>query len=246
MRRVVIKHKVKIKGNEMKKNLLAAALLSVAATGAMAQSAFEGFYGQVGVGYSSANPSLTDANLTNPSGTRYNWSTSVNTTNSFIGSITAGYNFSVAPTFLLGIGVDVLPFNSTSGNYSMTNSSLSPATSTGTWKTKGGYNVFLTPGFVIDKDKLFYGKIGYAGTSAESTPSGGSAGSVNLSGYSLGLGYKQMFSGNWYGFGEGIYTSYSSKNQTGSGPWGGGGTYTTNTMVGLNTMNFLVGVGYKF
>jgi opacity protein-like surface antigen len=229
----------------MKKVLFAVAAAALVGT-ANAQSAFDGFYGQLGVGISSANPSLTDSYITNPSGTRYNYSTSVNTTNSFIGTITAGYNFSVSPTFLLGVGVDYLPFNSSSGDYTQTNSSLSPSTSNGTWKTKGSYNVFLSPGFLIDKEKLFYGKIGYTGTSVESTPSGGSSGSVNLSGYSLGLGYKQIVSKNWYAFGEGVYSSYGSKNQTGTGPWASGGTYSYNAKVGVNTMNFIVGVGYQF
>jgi hypothetical protein len=37
----------------MKKKLLVASLLAFAGTGVMAQSAFQGFYGQVGVGYES-------------------------------------------------------------------------------------------------------------------------------------------------------------------------------------------------
>jgi hypothetical protein len=66
----------------------------------------------------------------------------------------------------------------------------------------------------------------------------------------LGLGYKQIISGGWYGFGEVNYASYGNKtvstsyNSTvvnvGSVP-----TTATST-ISANTMNVLLGVGYKF
>ena len=57
----------------------------------------------------------------------------------------------------------------------------------------------------------------------------------NFSGYSLGLGYKQIIEGGLYGFAEANYASYGSKT-----------LIDTNGNLKPTTMNFLVGVGYKF
>lgn len=230
----------------MKKNLLVAALLSVAATGAMAQSAFEGFYGQVGIGYSAVSPSISSSSLTSPSGTNYPFSSSISNSNSFNGALSAGYTFNLDKQFTLGLGVDYQPFAGQEANYSLTNNSLSPATSTGKWKQNNAYNIYIAPGVAVTKDSLVYAKLGYAATQVKTTPTGGTSGTDNLSGYLVGLGYKQIITGGLYGFGEINYTSYGNKTSTGSGPWAGGGTYTTSTQVSANAFNALVGVGYKF
>ena len=76
-----------------------------------------------------------------------------------------------------------------------------------------------------------------------------SSGSVsqtqNLNGYSLGLGYKQFFAGNWYGFGEANYFSYNNVTETTNVKVGSYNLRFSDT-VGMNVYNFLVGVGYKF
>lgn len=230
----------------MKKNLLVASLLSVAATGAMAQSAFEGFYGQAGIGYSAVSPSLSNSSLTNPSGTNYPFSTSISNSSSFNGVLSAGYTFNLDKQFTLGLGVDYQPFAGQETNYSLTNNSLSPATSTGKWKQNNAYNIYIAPGVAVTKDSLVYAKLGYASTQVKATPTGGTSGTDNLNGYLVGLGYKQIITGGLYGFGEVNYTSYGNTTSNGSGPWAGGGTYTTKTTVSANAMNVLVGVGYKF
>jgi outer membrane immunogenic protein len=230
----------------MNKKLLAATLLTVSATGAMAQSAFEGFYGQAGIGYFAATPSLTNSSLTNPSGTNYPFSTSSSNSNSFNGALSAGYTFNLDKQFTLGLGVDYQPFAGQEANYSQTNNSLSPATSTGTWKQNNAYNIYIAPGVAVTKDSLAYAKLGYAATQIKTTPTGGTSGTTNLSGYLVGLGYKQIITGGLYGFGEVNYTSYGNATANGTGPWAGGGTYTTKTTISANAMNVLVGVGYKF
>jgi outer membrane immunogenic protein len=230
----------------MKKNLLAVALLSVTATGAMAQSAFEGFYGQAGIGYSAVSPSLSNSSLTSPSGTNYPFSTSISNSSSFNGVLSAGYTFNLDKQFTLGLGVDYQPFAGQETNYSLSNSSLSPSTSTGKWKQNNAFNVYIAPGVAVTKDSLVYAKLGYAATQIKVTPDGGTSGTDNLSGYLVGLGYKQIITGGLYGFGEINYTSYGNKTSNGSGPWASGGTYTTSTQVSANAMNVLVGVGYKF
>jgi outer membrane immunogenic protein len=229
----------------MKKKLLAIALFS-ATTGAMAQSAFEGFYGQLGIGMQSVSPTLKNNSITAPNGTNYNLNSSVDNTNSFTGTATLGYTFSVNQTFLLGIGAEYSPIAGQSGNYNLTNSQLNPSSFPGTYKLKNSYNVFLSPGIALDKESVLYAKLGYTGAAVESTPSGGSAETTNYTGYSLGLGYKKIISGGLYAFGEGNYFNYGNKSNTDSGPWGGGGRYTSSSTASFNAFNFLVGIGYRF
>lgn len=230
----------------MKKNLLVAALLSAVGASAMAQSAFEGLYGQVGIGYSSVSPSLSNSSLTSPSGTNYPFSTSASNSNSFNGAISAGYTFNLDKQFTLGIGVDYQPFAGQEADYSLTSNSLTPSNFTGKWKQNNAYNIYIAPGVAVTKDSLVYAKLGYSSTQIKSTPTGGASSTDNLNGYLVGLGYKQIITGGLYGFGEINYTSYGNKTSTDSGPWSGGGRYTTSTTVSANAMNVLVGVGYKF
>lgn len=226
----------------MKKNFLAVALLSAFATGAMAQS-FEGLYGQAGVGFQSVVPSLSGVTITAPNGTQYGYSSSIDSTNSFTGTATLGYNFLAAPSFLVGFGAEYSPFAGQSGNISYSSSTLTPSSITSSYKVKDTYNFFISPGIVIDKQSVAYAKVGYTGASLEA---GGST--SNYTGYSLGLGYKRFVTGNLYAFGEGNYMSYGNKTANGSGAWGGagGGTYTSSVTSSANIYNFLVGVGYKF
>ena len=227
----------------MKKLTSLLVLAGVATLSSMQVSAqsFEGFYGQAGVGFQSVVPSLSNASITSPSGTRYNMGTSVDTTNSFTGTATLGYSFLVAPSFLLGFGGEYSPFAGQSGNVTYTNSQLNPSTISGTYKLKNSYNFFISPGIVIDPQSVAYAKIGYTGAGIEA---GGST--TNYTGYSLGLGYKRFVSGNLYAFGEGNYMSYGNKSETSSGPWASGGSYTAATTSSANAYNFLVGIGYKF
>lgn len=230
----------------MKKKLLVASLLSAVAFSASAQSKFEGFYGQLGIGYSAVSPGIKNSSLTSPAGTNYPFSSSIDNSSSFNGALSAGYTFNLDKQFTLGLGVDYQPFTGQETNYSLTNSSLSPATSTGKWKQNNAYNIYIAPGVVVAPDSLVYAKLGFAGTQIKTTPTGGTSGTTNYTGYVLGLGYKQIITGGLYGFGEINYSSYGNQTSNGSGPWASGGTYTTKTEANANAFNALVGVGYKF
>lgn len=223
----------------MKKNLLVAALLSVAATGTMAQSAFEGAYGQLGIGFDQNSVSSSTATVNGLSGVALP-STDAG---SFSGVVGLGYNFSVAKDFLLGVGADYgfLPSSGTNG----TNSN-------GTFQSKisNRYNVFVTPGYVLAKDKLAYLKAGYSSQTVKVTDqsnigtNGETMGSGSASGYVLGLGYKQMVASGFYGFGEANYYSYSGA-QFGSTTLSNGDA-TSSFSPKSSAYQFLVGVGYKF
>lgn len=225
----------------MKKKLLVAALLSVAAAGAMAQSKFEGAYGQIGVGYESVSPSFSSSGISIAGVGTVPISTTVSNSNSFTGVATIGYMGAITKDFLLGIGAEYAPFNGQSANYSYT---AAGTTVNGTWKKQNSYNIFLSPATPVGTDGLLYGKVGYTGASIQSTEVG-STSTDNLTGYSLGVGYKQIITGGLYGFGEVNYASYSNKSSSYSGVISGRAYSYTNT-VSANATNVVVGVGYKF
>ena len=216
--------------------------LATLATSSFAQSKFEGFYGQIAVGYESISPTLTNTPIAvSGSSSTIPLATSISSTSGATGNVALGYTASVTKDFTLAIGAEYYPINSQSGNYTST---LAGKTSSGTYQKQNVYNIYLAPGMNVGTDGLAYFKVGYTGASIKSTQ--GSASSTdNLTGYSLGLGYKQFFAGNWYGFGEANYFSYGNAvdNQRASA---GTRTLSWSTTLNANVYNFLVGVGYKF
>ena len=205
--------------------LTVAGFLSFASLQANAQSAFEGFYAQAGIGYESVTPSFTGGSISG-----FSYSASGNNANSFAGTVGAGYNFAVTPSFLLGIGAEYSPIAGSKANYTITVPGIVSAT--GQYNKKDSYNIFIAPSIVIDKDKLAYAKVGYTG--ANVTSEGGD--NTSLNGYSLGLGYKQIISGGLYGFGEVNYASYANASIGG----GASGSFSA------TATNVIVGLGYKF
>ncbi len=196
----------------MRKLLIAVAVAGLAGT-VNAQSAFEGAYGQIGIGYQSSKAKTVESiNFNNSTG--------------FASTVGAGYNFQVSKEFLLGLGAEYSFLPSSSANYTYDGGS-------GTYKNKNTYNIFLSPGFALSKDSLAYAKVGYTGTTYSFTE--GSTDNFNLTGYSLGLGYKQIIDGGLYGFAEGNYMSYNQKT-----------VGTEQVRLSGNSMNLLVGIGYKF
>ena len=214
----------------MKKLLIASAIVAaVSAPSAFSQSAFEGAYGQIGIGYESVAPSFSGGQVYG-TGYRANYSISSSNANSFTGNVGIGYTFLLAPQFTLGLGAEYSPIESSSTNATISIPSLR-SSSTVSWKKTNSYNIFLAPGYAIDKDKLAYVKVGYSGATISAD------GDTNFNGYSVGIGYKQIISSAWYGFAEVNYSSYGNQNIGGGGI---NGTYN------FNSTNALVGVGYKF
>ncbi len=223
----------------MKKKLLAAAIISLSASGVMAQSAFEGAYGQIGIGYESVMPSTNSYQLTSGS-TVIPLSTSTNNANSFTGTVTVGYMFPVQKDFLLGIGAEYSPLQGQSASTSLSSPNITPNTVSGEYKKKNSYNIFLSPATPVGKDGLLYGKVGYTGVQIDSGEN------TNYTGYSLGLGYKQIISGGFYGFGEANYFSYGNKTESTTGTLSNGTAYTISGKSSANVFNLIVGVGYRF
>jgi|APCry1669189070_1035195.scaffolds.fasta_scaffold54550_1 hypothetical protein len=196
-----------------------------------AQSVFEGFYGQVGIGYENSTPSYSGGTLNGITpGPLYTYGISGGTTNSFAATVTLGYYFPVAGSFLLGIGAEYSPLSGNSSNATVSIPGVKYSESQSV-KKGDSYNFFISPAYAIDKEKLAYAKVGYSGANYEI---GGDNDTYN--GYSLGLGYRQIIQGSWYGFAEINYTSYGSQNVASN---------ATGT-ASFKVTNGLVGVGYKF
>ena len=216
--------------------------LATLATSSFAQSKFEGFYGQVAVGYESISPTLTNTPIAvSGSSSTIPLATSISSTSGATGNVALGYTASVTKDFTLAIGAEYYPINSQSGNYTST---LAGKTSSGTYQKQNVYNIYLAPGMNVGTDGLAYFKVGYTGASIKSTQ-GSASSTENLSGYSLGLGYKQFFTGNWYGFGEANYFSYGNSVDNQRAP-ASTRTLSWSTTLNANVYNLLIGLGYKF
>lgn len=232
----------------MKMKLLTAALSSVAATGVFAQAkSFEGFFAQAGIGYEMVSPSLSfgNLNITNNGSAVASVPTSstINSSNSFAGTVTAGYNFVVTKGFLLGLGAEYSPLAGSKADYSGTYGSY--GTANGKYNKENSYNIFISPATPVGSNGLLYGKAGFTGATVKSQCDGCSSSTTNLTGYSLGLGYKQFISGGLYGFGEVNYASYGNNSSTETASFSTYRASQTST-ISANTTNFLVGLGYKF
>ena len=234
----------------MKIKLLVAAAATVLASSAMAQSAFEGFYGQLGVGYENNSLSSRTLNVTTrpgepDSGTAgAKVSAPTSSGGGFAGVIGLGYNVSVAPSFLVGIGADYAPTSVTTSTQNSISCS-SGCNLTNNYKISNRYNVFIAPGYELDKGKLVYIKGGFSSETVKWQSQAGWGGastiSQNANGYVVGLGYKQLIDKNIYVFGEGNYYSYSSNSVSGSS-----GSQTATQNQTPSAYQFLVGAGYKF
>ncbi|MDH6523600.1 outer membrane protein [Polynucleobacter sphagniphilus] len=255
---------------KIKMSALVLAAASIASTGAMAQSsktnAWEGAYGQWSVGFASFSPKIGSTTATpNPGSLLYPYpallgqtisaSGSANTLNTPTNAISAGYNFGVNQDYVLGIGASYYIGASGSGNGSFSLSAPGapsnpppytvPALNTTTpvtYQLKNLWSVTLQPGYVIDKDRLVYAKVGYTGVTIGLNGPIASYQTSTLSGYSLGLGYKQMITDSIYLLGEANYGGFSNKSATLSTSIG----TNVGTTLGGSGFDFLVGVGYRF
>lgn len=226
----------------MKIKLLVTVAATVMAGTAMAQPAFVGAYGQIGIGYETVSPSLSTS--LSSGGVSIPAKISTGSSNSFAGTITAGYNFAINKNFLLGVGAEYSPIAGSSQNANLTLAGVNTNTSVGTYRKQNSYNLFVSPGVVVGNDGLAYAKIGYTGATMREESSDGPS-SNNVNGYSLGLGYKQIIKGGLYGFGEVNYASYGKQTNTQTGAIGGRPASASITS-SSNVFNVLVGIGYKF
>jgi hypothetical protein len=244
----------------MNRTIIAFAVAGLAGT-AHAQSAFEGFYGQIATGYESNTIENLDNFYTYRliSGFTGSGSSKASSQNASGMPLVfgLGYNFKINNSWLIGLGVDYSALSQVDTSpYSASNSN-GGRTPNIQLTVQDRYNIFLSPAYVIDKDRLAYFKVGYSAqtvkslTPAHNTPTAYVSAvntSNNVNGYILGLGYKQMISGGFYGFAEVNYMKYT-KGDTNVGYSSidsNRTSFTTASDFGASTYTLLVGVGYRF
>jgi hypothetical protein len=267
----------------MKNQLIAMSVMSLFGGSAMAQSAFSGFYGQVSTGYESNQlGSLSGSSNATP----YAKSDTVTTGSSqtFGGAplvLGIGYYWQASEKWLIGLGADYSALSQTSSNIPLNRSNAAGSTfiPAGETLTNNGanlqlsnrFNLFLTPAYAIDKDKLVYIKAGYSQVTAQynrntsltrttngvstTTAAAGGSQTSNQGGYLIGLGYKQIITSGMYGFIEGNYMSYSAPSYSFTGNNATDRAYGATTIptrsgttsfASLNSFQALIGVGYAF
>ena len=230
----------------MKSKLLLACSGLMFSCTVFAQSQFAGAYGQISTGYE--NNRVSSAQLT---GTPYGGTPSTtNSVSTNTGSaplvLGLGYLFPMKNNFTLGLGIDYSTLTQETGSSAFYYSGDSDNYNY-KFTISNRFSIFAAPGYAIDKDKLAYAKIGYSSQSVQysqtnccSSPSN----KAQVSGYVLGLGYKQLITGGLYGFVEANYYSYAKPSLSSTYTDDGGGTVSSNPNV--SAYNLLLGVGYRF
>ncbi len=235
---------------------------------------WQGFSADIKAGYASFFPSIGNGTIVKsnsagsvPSGTNIaTTSASASNLNTATAAVELGYNYAIDQDKLLGLGLTYYT-GATGGASGTLSPTVVPALGGQslpvvnlTYQVKNLWAISLTPGFAIDKDRLVYAKVGYTGVtlgaSGSSSPStlgyGGGGSSVpyqtvTLSGYNLGLGYKQIITGSLYWLAEANYGSFSNKTATvGLTNATAGGANSATMNFGGSGMNFLAGIGYRF
>ena len=267
---------------KVKSLIVGMGLISLAAP-ALAQSVFAGFYGQISTGYESNQiGSISGGSSVTPFASSDHNSTG--SSQSFGGTplvLGAGYYWQASEKWLIGVGADYSALSQTSPNYSYNSTNAKGSTSVATGETitandlsmqlSNRFNLFITPAYAIDKDKLVYVKAGYSQVSSQfnrstsvtktlngvstTLPTVGGNQSSNQGGYLIGLGYKQIITSGLYGFIEGNYMGYSAPSYTytttnvtdRSSGYSSVGTRTASVnFASLNTFQMLIGLGYAF
>jgi len=195
---------------------------------------FEGFFAEAGLGYGNFSADFSGGRVAT-----FPYTVSADTVKSIIGVIGGGYNFALTNEFVLGVGGSYSPSRSASAPSTITSPIVGGST-TGAGAVQNIYSLYVSPGYAISQDSLVYGKVGYTGATAVFS---GSYPNVNLNGYVLGLGFKKTFDKNLYGFVEGKYASFGSKDLD---PNAFSPAVTNTGSISAKGMDILIGVGYKF
>lgn len=231
----------------LKINLLMGCSALIISSLAFAQSQFVGAYGQISTGYENNTVSSVTLTGKNYGGTPNTSNSVTTTTGSAPLVLGVGYVFPVQDSFTLGLGADYSALTQETSSSSYYYPGISTATYNYKFTISNRFNVFITPGYSIDQNKLAYAKLGYSSQNVQysqtnccSSPSN----KTQVSGYVLGLGYKQFIGGGLYGFAEANYYTYGSPSLTSTYTDAGGGTVSSNPNV--SAYNFLLGLGYRF
>ena len=165
------------------------------------------------------------------------------------GSLHGGYNFEINPKILLGVGVELSAsdsHNNVTTDLYFTGTASSPPVLLGTTENEshlwGRVNVFISPGYVISKDKLVYTKLGISHMGMFLFNGEPPSITNTYTGYLVGLGYKQVYKENLYRFGEINYYNYPLEGETFTLDAANFSTIETS----YDSLIIIVGFGYLF
>ena len=235
-------------------------LLLLTSSALHAESQFEGFYEQAGIGFTKTNLNLTTTPLTISSNSppiSISTSTSINNTTNLSGELSAGYFKTIKNNFLLGLMVDAHPFASPTNDFGVSIATTPTAsTVSGGLKNQGNAALNLTPAWEITTESLAYLKLGYVwGTIQKNTTLTSTSGvttstqSLNLTGTNFGFGFKRIIDNQLFAFTEINIVYKNDSTQANAIPI----TLAKNSLTanysataGGSYYNALVGLGYRF
>jgi len=224
----------------MNKSKLVAALatagfLCLGGTAAQAQSElWQGAWGQIGVGAATFIPGFSGGTYLNA----FPSSGEKKDLNTIIGILSAGYTFAISGPWTLGVGASLIPGTSDTQNYSVLITTPRGVTAgPGTYSVSNVFGITLQPGYAINEEKLVYAKVGYSGATANTDSDSFGQASSSLSGYALGLGYRQVIRGGLYGYAELNYAKYNDVDV----PYA-----QLSGKINATGMDVAVGIGWKF
>ncbi len=214
---------------------------------ASAQSVFEGAFFQGAIGYTNVGSSFDQSSsLLNQNGV-FPQNISTDNLSVLTGNIGGGYNFRIAPKWLLGLSIDFMPVTSGSANSKVTTNLpgvIVPNSLVGSYQMKNPINIAVLPSYELSNNQLVYGKVALSTASLIYSDSVTPATSVLVGGFTLGLGYKQALQNQLYIFAEGLYTNFLDYTANINGPYQG----VANTSIDIKASGytFLFGAGYRF
>ena len=166
-------------------------------------------------------------------------------------AIGGSYNFSIDEKYLLGIGFDYNLNDIDVGTSKLTNHGAGGITiDWNEYELKDLFSVYIKPQLVIDEDKLIYAKLGYV--SADLSIISGdseyvSSSNESMHGYTVGAGYKQVFSQSLFGFFEVNYTQFAEESALANYANSCGCyDYNLSSDVDIDFYAAKVGIGYQF
>ena len=198
------------------------------------ESRFDGFYMDVGAGY--RNITTTTSSSVTFRGNAIPYSMSSSKPSSAVGVASAGYNFILAPSYYLGVGVNASPASGLAQQTTIV--ALNKTYSVSGIKPIYNYGVFITPGMLLESG-LIYAKVG-SQTQVVNSNTG-----RNFKGYLFGLGYRQPVYESIYAFGEFDYSKYQSQAIARSIVTSSGVINSSVTSTPQN-IRLLLGIGYQF
>lgn len=236
------------------KKIVIAGLLAAAATGAMADGAFDGVNAQLGLGFASLGAN-TSTSYSDTDGGNYSSSSSENVAqNGLLGNVALGYSYGLNKQFNLAANIFYNFGSSAAGNANSSASNTNYTENSNFNPTlKNIWGISVEPGYYFADKSLGFVKLGWAMASAKASwnYSENDAGTVNNSsgnvgfgtsnGFLYGLGFKQLLTENIYLGVEAYQVDFSSKTSSITGT---SGTTSINakpkfTYGGIN-------IGYKF